>query len=340
MAAAGLDWLSGVTFTATVLGFQSVLSGEGLRVLQPGLLHGLPDLLETHELEAGQRAVLLVSDGCWPAVRTWCEGAASWQELPTSGLPGGWHLASAERCPDPAPLKPLLSWLPGPVPPTLIFDGGLRTGDGARHSYLNFARPTVRLAGGTGHETVTASALTLPSQPDGRHQLPPAVARGRHTVQAHLGDKVVAQAHILLASPTPPKTPPVTSPALPTPRWPGRRDLLLTPGLWQLHLHADRRAQQVTLLSRDGQAANWVSTNRPPNEPQVWAIPEGRNPQAVYVGSGEPSHEHPLPDRPSGAWLALLTGNDPRTGLVRPPAEQLLAGLWQQYEAAAARAYR
>ena len=335
-----LDWAGGATFSCAELGFRAALPGGGLRVLKQGLLHGLPHLLETHELEAGQRAVLLVSGEAWPAVRAWGAADAGWQELHVSGLPDGWRLASAGRCPELSPLRPLLPWLPGPAAPRLVFDGGLRCGGGARHSYLDYARPTVRLTGGTGCETLTAGGVPLPADADGRHQLPPGLPPGRHTVRAHAGGEVAAEAHLVLSGGpwARPAAQPPSAPRPPVQRWAGRRDLLLAPGLWQLHLDGDRRAQAVTLLTRDGQADTWLSTARPPAGSAVWAIPEGRHAQAVYVGGGDPTDEQPLPDRPSPAWLALLAGTDPRAGAVQPPSDHSLAGLWQLYEAAA-RAY-
>lgn len=331
------DWRSGAALTARELGFRSALPAGSLRVLQPGLLHGLPHLLETHQLEAGDQAVLLASESGWPAVRSWGRGAAGCHELPADGLPAGWHLASVEQCPDPSPLRSLLAWLPAPAAPRLLFEGGLRSGDGARHSYLNYARPTVRLAGGTSRETLTAGAVALKAGADGRHTLPTLLGPGRHTVQAHLDGVPAAEAHIVLAVPAP--APAVPAPAGPSPasghRWTGRRDLLLAPGLWQPHLDQDRRGREVVLLTRNGQAAGWLSTGPPPAESPVWAVPEGHNPQAVYVGCGEPASEQPLPDRPAGAWLDLLAGQDPTRGTVRPPDDELLARLWQQYVAAA-----
>lgn len=343
--ASALDWRAGATLTATGLRFRSPLPAGPLRVLQPGQPQGLPHLLETHELAAGQQAVLLAHDSCWPAVRDWAAtGAAGtdFRELPTAGLPAGWRLASAARCPDPSALRPLLTWLPGPSPPRLLLDGGLRTGDGAQHSYLDWARPTVRLAGGTGRETLTARGLTLPGSADGRHRLPPQLGPGRHTLQAHLDGQVTAQAHIVLSTAASPASTGAAAPARPASTagparlsWAGRRDLLLAPGLWQPHLDEQRRAQRVTLLSRTGQAASWLSTAPPPPGSYVWAIPEGRNPPAAYVGGGEPASEQPLPDRPDGAWLALLTGRDPAAGAVRLPSDEALTRLWQQYQAAA-----
>lgn len=329
-----LDWAGGATLSSAELGFRAALPGGGLRVLQQGLLHGLPHLLETHELEAGQRTVLLADNATWPRVRAWGSAAAGWQEMHPSGLPDGWHLAAAQRCPDTSPLKTLLPWLPGPAAPKLVFDGGLRSGDGARHSYLDYARPTVRLAGGTGRETLTAGAVRLAADADGRHQLPPRLPAGRHTVQAHLDGLVAAEAHLVLAETTPAHPAPA-QPATPLQRWAGRRDLLLATGLWQRHLDGDRRARHVTLASRDGQAATWLSTAPPPAGSAVWAIAEGRPAHAVYVGGGDPADEAPLADRPAAAWLALLNGSDPRTGAVCPPDDPRLARLWQQYQEAA-----
>ncbi len=85
----------------------------------------------------------------------------------------------------------------------------------------------------------------------------------------------------------------------------------------------------LTLLTRSGQAHHWLSTGPAPGDQAVWAV-TGDPGRAAYVGSGQPEDEPPLPDRPDPAWVALLAGAP-----IEPPADPLLARLWQQYVQAA-----
>jgi len=335
-ARAAGDWLTPAVFVDDGLGFRTFLPAGRLRVLEPGYLHGLPHLLETHELDAGQQPVLLSHDSCWAAVREWGAGAAGFTEMRASGLPGGWRLASVARCPDPRPLRPLLPWLPAPAAPHVVFDGGLRAGQGERNTYLDFARPAVRLVGGTGAEHLTVAGLHLPADSDGRCALPPAVGLGRHTVRATLGGLVTAAATLCL-DPGPGFARGAAPPPAGRPASTGRRDLLLAPGLWEQHLARNGRAQNFTLLTRTGKALRWGSTSSTPEAAKdaVWAVPEGPSPRAAYVGSGEPSKDGPLTYGAEAAWVALLAGRGAPARTVTPPADPGLAELWRYYTDAA-----
>lgn len=336
--AQSLDWGAGAQLTAVKLGFGTALPAGGLRVLQPGSAHGLPHLLETGELDVGQPAVLLASEQAWPAVAPWGATGAGWLELAVDGLPAGWHLATVKQCPDPEPLQVLLPWRLQHARPRLLLQGGLRAGDGASHTYFDYARPAVRLSGGTGGEVIACCALELQPNAGGEHSLPSELQPGRHLLQARKGNAVVAEATIVLAVPAPAPQPGAAASAVVRP-WAGRRDLLAVPALWQWHLGGERRGRDVSLLSRDGQCDRWLSTAPPPAGRPVWAVPPGWQPQAIYVGTGEPEGELPLLEQPSQAWVAILTGSDPRAGAVQPPREPALRQLWQDYQSKA-HAYR
>lgn len=330
------DWLPGQSLREVDLAFRIALPAGPLRVLQPGHLSGLPHLLETHELQAGEQATLLAHRSCWPAVHDWGQHAADFRELRVTGLPDGWHLATAHRCPPPGPLQHLLAWLPGTAAPRLILDGGLRAAAGSRNVYLDFARPAVRLLGGTGLEKLAAGPHELPADDDGRHQLPLSLGPGEHRVQALAEDgSTTAEIRIELLTVSAPVAapPPARRSAAP---WRGRRDLLLAADLWPVHARHGWRAQRMTLLTRSGRAGSWLTTAPPPHEERpAWAVPDGYRPQAAYVGNGEPDSEAPLPNGPDPAWVDLLTGRLAGTGEVLPPGDPVLARLWHIYVQAA-----